>query len=160
MNFAKGGSRILIVCVALIWLFCGGITALIAFEESAPSTLPYSASLWKGLLLGAGGGAIFAAHVFLNMLTDHAKDNDGKQPGGIDFAFALWGMAATFLGWVASFFSVVSTAGGWQPPIHAMYSTALGSAVTTVVYIGVIWLIPLGFFLFVAWIWDGFASDH
>ena len=160
MNFAKGGPRILMVCVALIWLVCGGISAAIAFADAAPTTLPYTDSLWRGLLLGAGGGAIFAAHVFLQMMTDHAKDNNGEQPGGMDFVASLWGMAAAFIGWIASMYCVVATSGGWEPPLRIMYSTALGSALTTLAIIGIIWLIPIGLLVFVAWIWDGFASDH
>ena len=90
MNYVKGGSRILVVCTALIWLICGGVSVGVAFGEPAPLSLPYADSLWRELLLGTGFGAISASLGFLYSVID-PEGSDGAPPGGFEIIRSFLG---------------------------------------------------------------------
>jgi hypothetical protein len=157
MNYAKGGPRILMVCVTLIWLICGGVTTLFVFGD-APASMPYTESTWRGLGIGTGVAALLAAHAFLNLMKELVKDQ-ANSSGGVEFLASLWGMVATFIGWIAGLGCVMATVGGWEPPLKFMYSSGFSAGIVALAMIAVIWLIPIGLFLFFAWIWEGFASE-
>ncbi len=158
MNYAKGGPRILMVCVILIWLICGGVTAIFVFGAPPTSPIAYSASMWRDLGFGTGIATVAAAHIFRSLMTDVDKDVLPPSPRSA-FLVSLWGMAATFIGWITSFLCIVAKAGGWEPPLKAMFTSTISAAVTAASIIAIIWFIPVALFYLALWIWEGFTSN-
>ena len=159
MNYEIGGARVLKSCLAIIWLICGGVTALLVFGDSAPSNLPYTLSTWKSLLSGTGIAAVLTGHFFLSLLTEHRKTSK-SAPGVGEFMISLWGMAAVFIGWSAGLACVIATAGGWTPPINNIYAGGLSAGFDTFLIIAAVWLCPLVVLWFFFWLIEGFATKN
>lgn len=157
MNFVKGGPRVTVVLMILQFLVIGGITLNVAFFESVPTDRPF-AKFFPLAVLGAGIAAIFATYLSHVAVRDTVKEPNFTGSGAQEFVLSIWGMAASFIGWIVGVGCAVAFLGGWGATGSWVFKHWIGAALSTSVAISLIFIAPLVVILFFAWLWEGFSS--
>ncbi len=156
MNIQTGTERLFIVVLIIIGvlfiLVVGGTTINFAFIDAAPNNLQISGKVFQDCIFGAALGSV-GLLIGLERLSDQYEVSELQW-----LVLGTWAVCASFFGWLIAFFSILSTAGGWSPPL-GLFSGYWSSGIPTVVLSAVIWVLPLLVVMPAIWIGRGFRGD-
>ena len=155
MNFVKGGPRVTLVLSLLLLLFIGGITVNLAFFDPIGKGKP----AWADGVLGACMAALVLVIGSHEYMKDITKQPEFTGSAAIHFVGAIWGMAASFLGWIVGLFCITAFLGGWEPMVSSWFFNSVHGVFLFTMFASIlIFIAPIAVIWFFAWLGDGFSS--
>lgn len=160
MGIRSGVERLLYVAMiisgAAFFLVVGGATVKVAFLETLPQNSPMLPSTISKCFAGAGLGSVLAALLGLR-IEEVAPDLSKLKL----LSLAIWGFAASFIGWFCSMGLIMAAiGGGWTPPEGILFSGFFSSAIPTVAISAIVWILPALIIAPGVWVGKGFASKE